>query len=444
MYQVAEVFFTALEGLIFILGFAAISNRKEFLNNSRLKVLGFIFIYTVYTYWLTLFLPNGFQSIPVLLLTCLILNYAFRGKFLKSSIKTFLILIVISVIEYSLSILIMIVFQISINDLVNNDFLMLVCSIIAKALELTVILIIYRFNMNIVWLNENNVKQSQYKQILIIISTVLFFMVAINIYITGISENHIMYNIFSVTIYILLILSLFFAFREGYKLELLQYANDLKKENIQQLIEFNEMIAKERHEYKNHLNTIYGLCTLNKQDMGDRIKQYINNYANNSLTKSIGINSGNDFVDAIINVKYNNALGKGIEISVAFEEPLTAASIDEDAAVTVISNILENAIESLANNDKENRFVKVKAFTRDNKYMLSISNNGPKIPEPDMKKIFNAGYSTKDNASKTRGFGLSIVRNELVRCSGEVSINSSEELTEFLFTFWNVQQKAVV
>lgn len=444
MYQVAEVFFTALEGLIFIMGFAAISNRKEFLTNNRLRVLGFIFIYTVYTYWLTLFLPNGFQSIPVILLTCLILNYSFSGKFLKSSIKTFLILIMISVIEYFLSVLVMIAFQISINDLVNNDFYMLVCSIMAKVLELGAVVVIYRLNINIAWLNENNIKQSQYKQILIIISTVLFFMVAINVYITGISENHIMYNIFSFTIYILLILSLGFAFREGSKLELLQYANDFKKENIQQLIEFNEMVAKERHEYKNHLNTIYGLCTLNKQDMSERIRHYINNYANNSLTKNISINSGNDFVDAIINVKFNNALGKGIEISANFEEPLPTAGIDEDAAVTVISNIIENAIESLVNFDRKNKFVKVKAFSKDNKYMLSISNNGPKIPEQDMKKIFNAGYSTKDNASKTRGFGLSIVSNELMRCGGVLSVKSSEEITEFLFTFRMVQQKAVI
>ncbi len=444
MYQVAEVFFTALEGLIFITGFAAISNRKEFLTNNRLRVLGFIFIYTIYTYWLTLFLPNGFQTIPVLLLTCLILNYLFSGKLLRSSIKGFLVLIIISVIEYSLSVLVMIIFQISINDLVNNDFFMFVCSIMAKVLELGAVVVIYRLNINIAWLNENNVKQSQYKQILIIISTVLFFMVAINVYITGVSENHIMYNIFSFTIYILLILSLGFAFREGSKLELLQYANDFKKENIQQLIEFNELVAKERHEYKNHLNTIYGLCTLNKQDMSERIRHYINNYANNSLTKNIGINSGNDFVDAIINVKFNNALGKGIEISADFEEPLPTAGIDEDAAVTVISNIIENAIESLVNFDRENKFVKVKAFSKDNKYMLSISNNGPKIPEQDMKKIFNAGYSTKDNASKTRGFGLSIVSNELMRCGGVLSVNSSEEITEFLFTFRMVQQKAVV
>ncbi len=444
MYQVAEVFFTALEGLIFIMGFAAISNRKEFLTNNRLRVLGFIFIYTVYTYWLTLFLPSGFQSIPVILLTCLILNYLFSGKFLKSSIKIFLILIMISVIEYSLSVLVMIAFQISINDLVNNDFYMLVCSIMAKVLELGAVVVIYTLNINIAWLNENNIKQSQYKQILIIISTVLFFMVAINVYITGISENHIMYNIFSFTIYILLILSLGFAFREGSKLELLQYADDFKRENIQQLIEFNEMVAKERHEYKNHLNTIYGLCTLNKQDMSERIRHYINNYANNSLTKNISINSGNDFVDAIINVKFNNALGKGIEISANFEEPLPTAGIDEDAAVTVISNIIENAIESLVNFDRKNKFVKVKAFNKDNKYMLSISNNGPKIPEQDMKKIFNAGYSTKDNASKTRGFGLSIVRKELMRCDGVLSVNSSEEITEFLFTFRMVQQKAVV
>lgn len=444
MYQVSEVFFTALEGLIFILSFAAISNRKELLTVNRVKVLGFIFIYTVYTYWLTLFLPQGFQSIPIIFLTCLILNFVFNGKFLKSTIKVFLILIVISVIEYALSLIFMISFHISINDLVNNDFYVLICSIAAKVLELGAVLLIFKQNLNISWLNESNENQSGYKQLLVIIAAVLFFMVAINVYISGISNNHIMYNIFSVTIYIILIVSMIFAFREGSKLELLQYANDLKKENIQQLIEFNEMVAKERHEYKNHLNTIYGLCTLNKEDMNLRIKQYINNYANNSLTRNISINSGNDFVDAIINVKYNNALRKGIEITADFNEPLSTAGIEEDVAVTIISNVTENAVESLVNVNKDKKLVNIKSFIENGMYFLSILNNGPKIPELDMKKIFIAGYSTKDNSSRTRGFGLSIVRNEIMRCGGDISINSTDDATEFLFSFKLIQKKAAI
>lgn len=364
----------------------------------------------------------------------IILNYIFNGNIFKSAIKILAIAIIISIIEAILLLLGMLLMNLPFRILLEDDFYTLILSIVSKILELLIIYLLYRLNINISWLNDSNTQQSRYRHILIIITSVLLFMFGTTSYISNNSQNFFIFNIFSFIIYVILIISVLLAFREGSKLEIIQYANELKKENIQQLIEFNEMVAKERHEYKNHLNTIFGLCTLNKQDLSDKIKQYINNYANNSLTQNLSIASGNDFVDAIINVKYNNALRKGIEVLVNFEEPLSSAKISEDVAVTIISNIIENAFESMLNYEREKKFVRIETYIREDTYYISISNNGPMIQEADKKKIFNAGFSTKDNPSKTRGFGLSIVLHEINRCCGNITINSSDEVTEFLIS----------
>lgn len=444
MYFVSEIFFTAIEGLIFVLAFAILSNRKGFIFKSYIRVLIFVFIYTVYTYWITLFLPSGLHTILIVFLTSVTLNYTFSGTLFKSLIKTFSIIIGMSVTETLIALLFMFIRDLPMSDLLQNDLYVFLCSIIAKVIEITAIFILYNRDLNIAWLNDSNPYQSKYKQILIIISTVLFFMVGTNIYISGNSQNLFTYNIFSFVIYIVLIISMLFAFREGSKLEIIQFASELKKENIQQLIQFNEMVAKERHEYKNHLNTIFGLCTLNKPDLSDKVKQYINNYANNSLTQNISISSGNDFVDAIINVKYNNALRKGIEVLVDFEEPLSNARINEDIAVTIISNIIENAYESIVLVEQEKKYIRLETYIQNSNYYISIANNGPMISEADKKKIFNAGFSSKDNTSKTRGFGLSIVQAELTSCGGDISINSTEAETEFLISLKVNDQKVNV
>jgi sensor histidine kinase regulating citrate/malate metabolism len=319
--------------------------------------------------------------------------------------------------------------------------------LIVKAIEILILLILY-YNEDIAsswsWLNDTSPRPSKFSHLLIVITSVLFIMVSISIYISNRVETIFNYYIFSFVIYVVLIIVVYLAFREGTRLEIIEFASELKKENIQQLIEFNEMVAKERHEYKNHLNTIYGLCTLNKPDLGDKIKQYINNYANNSDTRNIVIDSGNDFVDAIINVKYNNALRKGVDILVDFDIPLSAAKIDENAAVTIISNIIENAFESLNTVEKEKKYINVQTYIENNTYFISISNNGPIITESDKKKIFNAGYSTKDNTAKKRGFGLSIVLAEIENCGGCININSTEEVTEFLISLKVNEQQAVV
>ncbi len=444
MFEASVIFFTAIEGFIFLFAFAVLSYRIDFIKIKPFRVLTFVFMYTIYTYWLTLFLPKGFQTAPIIFISCLLLNYFFNGTFVKSSIKIFFILILIALVEFTTSFVFMLVLNKTFTDLADNNTIAFICSTISKLAELALIFAIHKLNINISWLNEVKNNHSKYKQILVIISTVLAIMIGINLYIFEEPDNLYLYNLFSSIIYIVLVISIVSAFREGTKLEIVQYANEMKKENVQQLIEFNEMVAKERHEYKNHLNTIYGLCTLNKQDLSEKIRHYIDNYANNSQTRTLGISSGNDFVDAVINVKYNNALRKGIEVNVEFEHPLSDASIDEDVAVTIISNIIENAFESLEHDENDYKFVHLDTYIQADNYYISISNNGPMISDSDKKKIFKAGYSTKENPSNTRGFGLSIVLAEVNRCGGSISINSTQDVTEFLLTFKVKSQKAVV
>ncbi len=425
---------TVVEGFIFILAFYLLSGQRKFIKNNYIRIACFVCIYTIYTYWITKFLPSGLHSILIASLTCFILNYILNGTLLKSFVKVLIIFLGIAIIESLIGLACTTILGKPMTELIHNKELLLGLGVIAKLIQSTIVLILYKSHEGFSWLKDGNPYQSRYKQTLIMIFAVLFFMIGTNIYISRDPQNLLLYNIFTFVIYIVLIISMLSAFREGSKLEILHYANELKKENVFQLISFNEMVAKERHEYKNHLNTIYGLCTLNRPDLSEKVKQYINNYANNSETTNINVGSGNDFVDAIISVKYNNALKKDIEVLADFEEPLSNAVIDEDTAVTVISNIIDNAYESILGIDREKKFIRLETYIDNDIYHMSICNNGPMIPEAIIKKIFSAGYSTKENSSKKRGFGLSIVQAQLDKCGGNIHIDSNEEITEFLIT----------
>ncbi len=434
VYLANELFLTVIEGFIFIIAFYLLSGQPQFIKKNYIRIACFVTIYTIYTFWITRFLPSGLHSVLIASLTCFILNYMLNGTLFKSVVKGFIIFLGMAIIESLIGLICMIVIGKPMSVLIDNKLLLAVLGIIAKLIQGTIVFILYKSNNGLSWLKDGNPYQSRYKQTLIMIFAVLFFLVGTNIYISKDPNNLLLYNIFTFVIYVVLIIAMISAFREGSKLEILQYANELKKDNVYQLISFNEMVAKERHEYKNHLNTIYGLCTLNRPDLSEKVKQYINNYANNSETMNVNVGSGNDFVDAIISVKYNNALKKDIEVLVDFEEPLASAVIDEDTAVTVISNIIDNAYESILGIDRDNKFIRLETYIEIDNYYLSISNNGPMIPEPNIKKIFSAGFSTKDNVSKKRGFGLSIVQAQIEKCGGNIHINSNEEITEFLIT----------
>lgn len=432
VYEVSNFFFTALENFLFIIAFMSFSDRRDFLFKHLNKVVVFIAVATIYSYSLSLILPVGLQTFPVVFLTIVILNYIFNGSFLKSLMKHFLAVICLSFVELFIAIFSVIVLKIPMDALTDDKHIILICSIFAKSIESILVLILYKSNTSIKFFIDKDYRRSKFAPILILISSALLILIGLNIYISGVPEKLAMFNIFSFIVYAILIVAVIIMFREFSRLEMLEFASKLEKENVKQLIAFNEMVAKERHEYKNHLNTIYGLCTLNKPDLSEKIKSYINNYANNNETRNISIDSGNDYVDAIINVKYNNAIRMGINVSVDFDMPLSVANIEEDIAVTIFSNIIENAFESISSIQKEKKFINVQTYIDNNTYYISISNNGPMISETDKKKVFTAGFSTKDNSTKKRGFGLSIVLSAIEQSGGSITINSTEDVTEFL------------
>ena len=105
--------------------------------------------------------------------------------------------------------------------------------------------------------------------------------------------------------------------------------------------------------------------------------------------------------------------------------------------LSIIRNIFLNAVEAMG--EKGGR-ITLKLTENNDSYIISISDNGPGIPENEIDAIFLDGYSSKfnvDTGSIQRGMGLSIVKDyiENYYC-GEISVMSRENLfTTFIIKF---------
>ena len=96
------------------------------------------------------------------------------------------------------------------------------------------------------------------------------------------------------------------------------------------------------------------------------------------------------------------------------------------------TNIIKNAIFAIKENEGEKKiaiFGKKEAETA----VISIINNGPKIPEDAKDKIFEKFYTTKDQ--KGSGLGLGIVQNVVSSHQAKITLNSTEKETCFQFSF---------
>jgi signal transduction histidine kinase len=87
----------------------------------------------------------------------------------------------------------------------------------------------------------------------------------------------------------------------------------------------------------------------------------------------------------------------------------------------IFINLIKNAIESILESRKKERKIEIKAFYKNDEITLIFKDNGLGISRKNLKKIFNFGFSTKNQG---HGFGLHTCQNFLNELNGTISAES--------------------
>ena len=101
----------------------------------------------------------------------------------------------------------------------------------------------------------------------------------------------------------------------------------------------------------------------------------------------------------------------------------------EDELAQVWTNIINNALQ--ASNNKCSILIEYRE--ENNQHIVSIKNDGPKIPDDITPKIFDEFFTTKKRGEGT-GLGLNIVKNIVEKHDGKIKCVSTEQNTTFTVT----------
>ena len=200
--------------------------------------------------------------------------------------------------------------------------------------------------------------------------------------------------------------SLFFQLEEKRNLEL----------NSQYKLVIDELIDKfkiNEHEYKNHLNTIRAMISI------DNNKENIENYIL-GITK-LNIYSKIDYIDnpiikAILYNKIKECEEKKIDFRVRVMSELKLIKVDDIELSIILNNLLNNAIEAVE--FLEERKISLKILENEN-YEIIIKNSIKEDKQIDFIKLFKKGYSTK---GKNRGVGLYNIKDIVNRYNGQLNL----------------------
>lgn len=237
--------------------------------------------------------------------------------------------------------------------------------------------------------------------------------------------NAAVYMLFGTVCIISTILQLFImnGFTEGLRRKS-EY--DQMKCQIAGMEEMNKVNRMQRHDYRNHLTVLNGLILLDKKQ---QLKEYIGKLIEESHDPGFQVDTGIKELDILLEAKNKEADNKGIYFKCINDAIISNLCISPFALIKVLSNIIDNAIQALEDTERNDKIIVFSVTDDIVFYIISISNNGNKIPEDVAIKIFEQGYSTK--AKEGRGYGLYIVKKTLNRYNCIIDLKSTEEATKF-------------
>jgi len=190
-----------------------------------------------------------------------------------------------------------------------------------------------------------------------------------------------------------------------------------------------EALRASTHEFMNKLHTILGLIEL---DRYEEARNFILDIHKNQqeLNKKLFHTFKDPIIAGLVLGKFSACKEQGITITLSPESHIELVT-DSDLShtlVTIIGNLIDNAMESASKNKDHDGYVLVGILQVENEILIEVQDNGSGIDEEDMELIFERGFSTKGEG---RGVGLYLIKQELDRLEGSILVESKERITKF-------------
>jgi two-component system CitB family sensor kinase len=188
-------------------------------------------------------------------------------------------------------------------------------------------------------------------------------------------------------------------------------------------------LRAQEHEFSNRLHVLSVLLELGEVDEATRYSAQLQEDTI-LLGEQVRSRIGSPVVTALLLAKTTVAAERDVQVRLDPSSRLGSLAADEVPIVTVLGNLIDNAVDAVAGDEHTvgahpRGVVTVALGCRDNVVQLSVSDTGPGIPSAHLDDVFVDGFSTKEpRGSMRRGVGLALVHRLVTRVGGTITATS--------------------
>jgi sensor histidine kinase regulating citrate/malate metabolism len=230
-------------------------------------------------------------------------------------------------------------------------------------------------------------------------------------------------------LFVLFSFSIFVAFQVWLRREVTSQVGDTEETYQGEFQSMLHTMRSIRHDFINHIQVIQGLLKIGRED---RAFEYVNSLTNEVESMELPQKIKNPALFILLQSKWVRAQNDKVDMHLLVDDRpfLKMKSID---LIKILSNLIDNAFDATMLLPESERFISIEAKSTTTMYLFKVENIGPIIPKEMVTKIFQAGFSTKEERlGVPRGDGLSIVKRVVDSYGGAIDIHSNKNSTTFI------------
>ncbi|MBM2618626.1 Spo0B domain-containing protein [Actinoplanes sp. LDG1-06] len=182
-----------------------------------------------------------------------------------------------------------------------------------------------------------------------------------------------------------------------------------------------DTLRAQAHEFVNRLHTIAGLVELGEHD---EVVRYITRTSelHESLDRQVTEVVRDTALAALLIAKASLASEQGVTLSIGegTDLPPVGDRLSADL-VTVVGNLVDNAFDAL----QPGGAITVTVRAEEGDVVVTVTDSGPGVAPDLAERVFQQGYTTKNEAQGHHGLGLAMIRLICAHRGGRVEVSGS-------------------